>query len=83
MKLICVEEHVLVAATGAATQAALRAVAPYLSDWGSRVVDGENVADASRPHVIAPAESARKGLDMDAGRLADMDAAGIDMQVLS
>lgn len=83
MKLICVEEHVLDAATGAATQAALRAVAPYLPDWGSRVVDGKNVADASRPHVIAPAESARKGLDMGAGRLADMDAAGIDMQVLS
>ena len=83
MKLICVEEHVLDAATGAATQAALRAAAPYLPDWGSRVVDGRHVADPTRPHVIAPAESARKGLDMGAARLADMDAAGIDMQVLS
>ncbi|NVD74831.1 amidohydrolase [Duganella sp. BJB1802] len=83
MKLICVEEHVLDAATGAASQGLARAEAPYLSDWGSRVVDGRRVADATRPHVVAPAESARKALDMGAPRLADMDAAGIDMQVLS
>nr|WP_218106253.1 amidohydrolase family protein [Duganella sp. SG902] len=81
--MICVEEHVLDAATGAATQPLLRAEAPYLSDWGSRVIDGQRVADTSRPHVLAPAESARKALDMGASRLADMDAAGIDMQVLS
>src|SRR5690349_10846562 len=83
MKLICVEEHVLDPAIGAATQALVRAEAPYLSDWGSRVVDGRQVSDVSRPHVIAPGESARKALDMGAARLADMDAAGIGMQLLS
>ncbi|WP_369936953.1 amidohydrolase family protein [Xanthomonas tesorieronis] len=83
MKLICVEEHVLDPAIGRATQGFVRAEGPYLSDWGSRVVDGQNVTDLSRPHVIAPNESARKGLEMGAARLADMDAAGIDMQVLS
>jgi len=83
MKLICVEEHVLDAAIGAASQGWVRAEAPYLPDWGSRVIDGRRVADTSRPHVVAPAESARKALDMGAARLADMDAAGIDMQVLS
>ncbi|CAN7142084.1 MULTISPECIES: amidohydrolase family protein [unclassified Variovorax] len=83
MKLICVEEHVLDRAIGGATQGLVRAEAPYFADWGSRVVDGQNVADPGRPHVIAPSESARKGLDMGAARLADMDAAGIDMQVLS
>ncbi|MBV6886426.1 amidohydrolase family protein [Xanthomonas campestris pv. spermacoces] len=83
MKLICVEEHVLDPAIGAATQGLVRAEAPYLLDWGSRVIDGRHVADPSRPHVIAPANSARKGLDMGAARLADMDAASIDMQVLS
>ncbi|MEO8488196.1 amidohydrolase family protein [Pseudomonas sp.] len=84
MKLICVEEHVLDPATGAACQALVGTEAPYLSGWGSRVVDGVNSGtDTSRPHVIAPAESARKGLDMGASRLADMDAAGIGMQVLS
>lgn len=83
MKLICVEEHVLDPAISAATQSLVRAEAPYLPDWGSRVVDGQRVADRSRPHVVAPSESARKALDMGAARLADMDAAGIDMQVLS
>ena len=41
------------------------------------------VAAPGRPHVVAPSESARKALDMGAARLADMDAAGIGMQVLS
>lgn len=83
MKLICVEEHVLDPAIGAATQAPVLARAPYLPDWGSRVVDGRGATDTSRPHVIAPQESARKALDMGPGRLADMDDAGIDVQVLS
>jgi predicted TIM-barrel fold metal-dependent hydrolase len=83
VKLICVEEHVLDPAIGAATQGLVRAEAPYLSDWGSRVVDGRQVVDPSRPHVIAPSESARKALETGEPRLADMDAASIDMQVLS
>lgn len=83
MKLVCVEEHVLDPAIGAATQGLVLAEAPYLPDWGSRVVDGRHVVDPTRPHVIAPGESARKALDMGAPRLADMDAAGIHMQVLS
>jgi predicted TIM-barrel fold metal-dependent hydrolase len=83
MKLICVEEHILDPFIGRATQDFIRANAPYLSDWGSRVIDGQQVPDRSRPHVIAPSESARKALDMGAARLAEMDAAGIDMQVLS
>ncbi|MES2947989.1 MAG: amidohydrolase family protein [Pseudomonadota bacterium] len=83
MKLICVEEHVLDPAIGGATRDFVRAEASYLPDWGSRVVDGQRVADTTRPHVIAPNESARKSLEMGASRLADMDAAGISMQVLS
>ncbi|USX14400.1 amidohydrolase family protein [Oxalobacteraceae bacterium OTU3CAMAD1] len=83
MKLICVEEHVLDPAIGAATQRLALAQAPYLPDWGSRVTDGVHVADPARPHVIAASESTRKGLEMGAPRLADMDSAGITMQVLS
>jgi uncharacterized protein len=83
VKLICVEEHVLDPAIGAAAQGLAIAEAPYLSGWGSRVVDGRLVADHSRPHVVAPSESGRKALDMGQARLADMDAAGISMQVLS
>ena len=83
MKLICVEEHVLDPAIGAATQTLALTQAPYLPDWGSRVTDGVHVADRSRPHVIAASASTRKGLEMGAPRLADMDDAGITMQVLS
>jgi predicted TIM-barrel fold metal-dependent hydrolase len=83
VKLICVEEHVLDPAIGAATQGLVRAEAPYLPDWGSRVVDGQHASPPDRPHVIAPSESARKALDLGEARLADMDSAGIDMQVLS
>ena len=77
MKLICVEEHVLDPAIGKAAQVRALAEAPYLPDGGSRVTDGRNVADHSRPHVVAASESARKAPDMGAARLADMDAAGI------
>lgn len=83
MKLICVEEHVLDSAIGGAAQSLVRTEAPYLLDWGSRVVDGQHVVAPGRPHVIAPSESARKALDMGAARLSEMDEAGIDMQVLS
>jgi predicted TIM-barrel fold metal-dependent hydrolase len=83
MKLICVEEHVLDPAIGAATRSLVSAQAPYLPDWGLSVSDGQKVADRSRPHVISSRESARKALDMGAARLADMEAAGVSMQVLS
>jgi len=83
MKLICVEEHVLDPAIGAATRDLVAAEAPFLSGWGSRFIDGQHVTDPTRPHVLAPSESARKCLDVGAARLADMDDAGIDMQVLS
>jgi predicted TIM-barrel fold metal-dependent hydrolase len=83
MKLICVEEHALDPAIGAATRSLVDAEAPYLNDWGSRVVDGQQVTDRSRPHVVASSESSRKALDMGAARLADMDRAGISTQVLS
>lgn len=83
MKLICVEEHILDRAIGDATREALRNEAPYLSGWGTRVIDGLQAADPGRPHVIAPEESARKAMEMGALRLADMDDAGIGMQVLS
>lgn len=83
MKLICVEEHILDPAISAATRELVASEAPFLSGWGSRFVDGQHVTDSTRPHVIAPSESTRKCLDMGVARLADMDEARIDMQVLS
>jgi len=82
MKLICLEEHVLDPTTAQASMPAALATAPYLPGWGKTVRDGQN-PDRSRPQVIANTDSTRKGMDWDAERLADMDAAGITMQVLS
>ncbi len=82
MKLICVEEHLLDPAIGQAGAPFAMAEAPYLPDWGLRVTDG-HVSETPRPHVLASAESTRKGLAPIGERLADMDGAGIDMQVLS
>lgn len=82
MKLICVEEHLLDPAIGQAGASFAMAEAPYLPDWGLRVTDGQ-VADTPRPHVLASAESTRKGLAPINDRLSDMDRAGIDIQVLS
>lgn len=82
MKLICLEEHVLDPATAGASMPAALKAAPFLPGWGSTVKDGNN-PDRSRPQVIANTDSTRKGMDWEQERLADMDAAGVDMQVLS
>lgn len=83
MRLICVEEHVLDPAIGAATASRVAAEAPYLGDWGRRVIDGQRVVNPNRPHVVAPYQSARKALELGPSRIAEMDTAGIAMQVLS
>lgn len=82
MKLICLEEHVLDPATAGASMPAALKAASFLPGWGSTVKDGNN-PDRSRPQVIANTDSTRKGMDWEQERLADMDAAGVDMQVLS
>ncbi len=82
MKLICLEEHVLDPALGQASLPAALREAPYLPDWGKTVQDG-NLPDRSRPQIERNDCINPKGFDMGAGRLQDMDAAGIDMQVLS
>jgi uncharacterized protein len=83
MRMICVEEHLLDPAIDMAARAAVIANAPFLPGWGSRFIDGQTVRDTSRPHVIAAQESTRKAFETGPERLADMDGAGIDMQVLS
>lgn len=82
MKIICLEEHVLDPALGKASLPAALKNAPYLPDWGKTVKDG-NLPDRSRPQIERNEFINPKGLDMGEGRLKDMDAAGIDMQVLS
>ena len=82
MKIICLEEHVLDPALGKASMPAALKAAPYLPDWGKTVQDGR-LPDRSRPQIERNDLINPKGLDMGEGRLKDMDAAGITMQVLS
>lgn len=82
LRLICVEEHVSNSNVVRETMPEMLRQAPYLVDWGKDVTDkGEE--DPSRPRVIAARDSLRKLMDIDAGRLRDMDTHGIDIQVLS
>ena len=82
MKIIALEEHVLDPATAQASISAVLKQAPYLPDWGKNVLDGD-LPDRSRPQIERNGDINPKGLDWDSRRLADMDAAGVDMQVLS
>ena len=82
-RLICVEEHALSAPLARASGPVAGRSAPYLAGCPSRVTDGLHAEGATRPHVVAQDVSARKLMDLGQARLDDMDAAGIDMQVLS
>ncbi|MBF0750932.1 amidohydrolase [Pasteurella sp. WM03] len=82
MKLICVEEHILDPNIAKATMPQVLQQAPYLTNWGKRVKDG-NHTDHSRPQIEKNDLITPKGMEFDVKRLTDMDAANIDMQVLS
>lgn len=69
MRLICLEEHVMDQGIAQATSKVQEQNAPYLRE--------------SSPQGLPAYASPEEGTDMGAGRLADMDAHGIDMQVLS
>ncbi len=82
LRLICVEEHVASATVAQGAMPEMLRSAPYLADWGKDVTDRGGAGD-DRPRVIAAGDSMRKLLDMGETRLREMDAHGIDMQVLS
>ena len=81
MKLICIEEHVVDAELGKAVYPALQAEAGYMADWESRVTDVP--VDNGRPALISFKDSLALARDAGAGRIANMDQYGIDVQVLS
>lgn len=84
MKIICIEEHTVDAATAAASSRAQAIEAGYMADWGSRVQDKAPVDGAdNRPHLVPAREAMQLATDVGAGRIADMDRHGIDMQVVS
>ncbi|HBO38307.1 MAG TPA: amidohydrolase [Pasteurellaceae bacterium] len=81
MKLICIEEHIQSPALARASMSAMLQQAPYLADWGKDVTDQADNID--RPRVIAAEQSLAKLVDIDGNRLKEMNAQGIDMQILS
>ena len=82
MKIICLEEHTMDADLAEAGRAALTREAGYMADVGSRSKDRTDPS-GDRPHPRALDEIMAAARDVGAGRLKDMDANGIDMQVLS
>ena len=83
MKIICIEEHTVDAAIAKASQQGLAAEAGYMADWGSRVDDKPPAFANIRPSLVPPKKSMELARDLGAGRIADMDEHGIDMQILS
>ena len=83
MKIICLEEHVLDADLAKATEPAQRKLAGYMADQESRTKGPPSTVGDDRPRLRPLSETMELAPDMGAGRLADMDAHGIDMQVLS
>ncbi len=82
MRIIALEEHTLDPGIAKATQAAQAAEAAYLADLDDAVEDKPPVSE-NRPYMLPVREITPRAADVGAGRLADMDAHGIDMQVLS
>ena len=83
MRIICLEEHTDDAKVMAAVKAAYSAQAPYTAGIGSRYHDDPDHEPADRPRLLgARAAMGLLGKPL-ADRLPAMDAAGIDMQVVS
>ncbi|QIN62996.1 Amidohydrolase [Caballeronia sp. SBC1] len=77
MKIISIEEHVSDTALAQACQKAQSAEAPYFADWVRQSKDDP----ASR--MASAATAVTLATEFGEQRLADMDANGIDMQILS
>ena len=82
MRIIALEEHMLDPGITKATEAAQAAEAGYTADLAGAVED-EPSTFQNRPCLLPVREIMPRAVDVGAGRLADMDAHGIDMQVLS
>ena len=81
MRIITLEEHAVDAAVTEATKAVLSTQAGYMADVG--VSQDQPGPESDRPYLLPVRESMSRAADMGAGRIAEMDAHGIDMQVLS
>ncbi len=83
LKIICLEEHLVSPALAAATMPTMREQAPYFADLGSHYQEDPSTQPQDRPRLTAPKQALKAGAAPVEERLAAMDAAGIDVQVLS
>ncbi len=83
MKIICLEEHTIDPGIAEATRQAQAAEAGYMADIGSRVQNSPDEQPQDRPHLMPMKDAMSEAADTGAGRLAQMDRHGIDMQILS
>lgn len=83
LPIICLEEHINDPAIAQATMPAFAEQLPYFSGLGSRYREDPAGYDPSRPSLTFVPASIRTASALLSERLTAMDAAGIDMQVLS
>ena len=83
MKIITIEEHVCDPALAKACQKAQSAEAPYMALWAAQTLDDPAAHATNVPHMVPASQAMTLARDMGEQRLAEMDAAGIDMQILS
>ncbi len=83
MPIICLEEHVNDIAIAQATRTAFAAQIPYFAGLGSRYREDPARFSPDRPSLTFVPDSIKVATAPIEVRLAAMDAAGIDMQVMS
>lgn len=83
LPIICLEEHVNDPEVAQATMQAFGAQIPYFKGLGSRYREDPAQYDRHRPNLTFVPDSIRTATAPMAQRVAAMDLAGIDMQVLS
>ncbi len=82
MRIIVIEEHAFDAGLAKATEEPQAAEAGYLKELGAGDA-GAAAPSTGRPAIRSVREIPDRAFDMGDGRIAEMDAHGIDMQVLS
>jgi uncharacterized protein len=80
MKIVCVEEHTVDLEMQSAALPLLRTEAPYLAAISLEESEPRSPHRAAR---VAMKEAVGLGLDLGEGRIKEMDAAGIQMQIVS
>ncbi len=83
MKIICVEEHTSDQGLAKAGQPTQQSEAGYMAEVGTYFEGSTDGGDNKRPMLIGFQTSGKLAADLGAGRIANMDEHGIDMQILS